>query len=233
MSLIAEFEIDSEEFLLGQRIANYPDLTVAVERVVPAGKQVMPYLWVYGKDQAAFESELREDEQVQSLSVLDRLPDAALYRISWEVPAERLITDIAELQATILDVRGDDTWTFKIRFETHGGLALFRRLCESLGIEQQLVRVAPLTDIRGGEQSSALTRPQYETLREAVERGYFKVPREVTFAELADELGISEQAVSERVRRGADTVLRIGLEHVTLADQSPPSDTAPPPDTES
>ncbi|MFB6202446.1 MAG: helix-turn-helix domain-containing protein [Halorhabdus sp.] len=34
------------------------------------------------------------------------------------------------------------------------------------------------------------------------------MPREVTYKELADQLDISEQAVSERVRRASNKVLR-------------------------
>lgn len=47
-----------------------------------------------------------------------------------------------------------------------------------------------------------LTRRQRTTLELAVERGYYDIPRRCTTIELADELGISDQAVTERLRRG-------------------------------
>lgn len=52
---------------------------------------------------------------------------------------------------------------------------------------------------------------QREALILAVERGYFAVPRETKLEEIAEELGITRQAASERVRRGAETVLRKSL----------------------
>ena len=45
----------------------------------------------------------------------------------------------------------------------------------------------------------------------AVEEGYFSVPRGTTLEEIAEEAGITRQAASERVRRGAETVLRKSL----------------------
>ena len=53
-----------------------------------------------------------------------------------------------------------------------------------------------------------LTPAQAEALRAASEMGYFSVPREVTAAEVAAELGISKSAFLERLRRGQDGLLR-------------------------
>jgi predicted DNA binding protein len=52
-----------------------------------------------------------------------------------------------------------------------------------------------------------LTSAQYEILAEASDRGYFEVPREVDLAELADALGITHQAASERLRRATDALV--------------------------
>jgi predicted DNA binding protein len=41
-----------------------------------------------------------------------------------------------------------------------------------------------------------------------VQRGYFEIPRRVTLTDLAEELGITRQATSERIRRGVNAVLR-------------------------
>jgi len=65
----------------------------------------------------------------------------------------------------------------------------------------------------------------------AVEKGYFSVPRETKLGEIADVVGITQQAASERVRRGAETVLRkslIGLvaENFESVDEEP-ADTEP------
>ncbi len=40
------------------------------------------------------------------------------------------------------------------------------------------------------------------SLIKAKEMGYYDVPRGISLSELADELGVSHQALSERLRRG-------------------------------
>lgn len=52
-----------------------------------------------------------------------------------------------------------------------------------------------------------LSDAQYETLITAYELGYFQVPRETTVDELGEELGVSAQSVSERLRRGHEKLV--------------------------
>lgn len=58
------------------------------------------------------------------------------------------------------------------------------------------------------ESTGALTDEERETLRVALEKGYFEVPRAATLAEVADELDRSDVEVSRRLRHGVGTVLR-------------------------
>lgn len=53
-----------------------------------------------------------------------------------------------------------------------------------------------------------MTENEVETLRLAVKRGYFAVPRETSLVDLSNELGRSDRQVSEEVREGMATVLR-------------------------
>ena len=59
--------------------------------------------------------------------------------------------------------------------------------------------------------------PLIEAVGTTEQRGYFNSPRDVTMAELGDELGISQQAVASRLRRGSSSTLSS-----TLVDFSPP-----------
>ncbi|ERG89195.1 MAG: putative DNA binding protein [halophilic archaeon J07HX5] len=51
-----------------------------------------------------------------------------------------------------------------------------------------------------------LTDAQLEAMTAAVENGYYDIPRDISTAELGDQLGISDQAVTERLRRGISTL---------------------------
>jgi predicted DNA binding protein len=73
----------------------------------------------------------------------------------------------------------------------------------------------PITIHRMTQQGAAyqlsdgqLTAEQREALSRAVEAGYFDVPRRTTLVGLARELGISDTATSQRLRRGVATVLQ-------------------------
>ncbi len=46
-----------------------------------------------------------------------------------------------------------------------------------------------------------VTQAQRETLMRAVQGGYYSIPRRMSTQDLADDLGISDQAVTERLRR--------------------------------
>ena len=62
-----------------------------------------------------------------------------------------------------------------------------------------------------------LTDRERETLLAAVEAGYFETPRGATLGELADEFGISKNAVSKNLRRSQRKVLD---QLTTLADEA-------------
>jgi len=213
MAIIAEISIQADEFLLGKIIAEYPGLSVEIERVVPAAKRVMPYIWGYGTDLEAFETAMEESSNVKTIATLDEYDDRALYKIEWDDPTEQLITGITESDATILEAHSDDEWLFRIRFENHAGLAQFNEYCREHDIRYQLTRVSSTDESDAVTDDYGLTEPQYEALALAVERGYFKIPREIEYDELAAELDVSVQALSERIRRGADKVLQQALAH--------------------
>ena len=56
-----------------------------------------------------------------------------------------------------------------------------------------------------------LTEQQHEALTAAVEQGYYDIPRETDAQELADELDISHQALSERMRRATKNLVTEAL----------------------
>ncbi|GAA0250234.1 helix-turn-helix domain-containing protein [Haladaptatus pallidirubidus] len=53
-----------------------------------------------------------------------------------------------------------------------------------------------------------LTDDQQKALTLAVEHGYYDVPRVANQSELAEKLGVSHQALSERLRRGTKGILK-------------------------
>lgn len=214
MSVVAEFTISAEAFGLGQLLASRSDVSIELERLVPTGNEVMPYFWaeMADGDFETFERELREDPLVREFTVLDAVEGERLYAVEWERIPESLIRGITRSNGAIIEGRGmDGHWRFMIRFPDHTRLTEFSEFLTDHDIDIHVERVYERGDDHGRAYGFDLTDEQRETLTNAVRRGYFEVPRGVTLTDLAEELDITRQAASERVRRGANTVLRSAL----------------------
>jgi predicted DNA binding protein len=218
MSVIAEFDISATEFLLGRVLTAEPAMHLELERIVPVSRQVMPYLWASGGDFEVFETEVRASPYVEELLALDRVGERVLYRVEWAEEVESLMYGIAETDATILEAYGNDGWFFRIRFVDHGGLTDFHNYCTDHDISFELRRVYTMADVGRDGLVFDLTDQQREALVLAVREGYYEVPRGTTLDELATEMGISEQAASERIRRAADRVLSAVLLDASAGD---------------
>jgi predicted DNA binding protein len=85
------------------------------------------------------------------------------------------------------------------------GYDVLRGVMEAAGrtVGVSLERVSPLRadDDEPVASVHELTPAQEESVRAAVEMGYFDLPRDVTAADVAAELGISKTAFLERLRR--------------------------------
>ena len=212
MSVIAEITLDQEAFGLGAAMASATGMQVELDRVLPVSDRGLPYLWVSGEDFEAFEAAVASSELVRSCERVDVAEDTALYRIEWEPDTESLMQKLARSNVAITEgVRRGDRWFFRLRFDDHDELAELHRYCREHGIDFELNRVYADRERRSSRTVFDLTPEQADTVMLAIERGYYRVPREVTLEELGAELRISSQATSERLRRATDKVLRTVL----------------------
>lgn len=93
----------------------------------------------------------------------------------------------------------DRTWYLKLQFVDQEALEEFQTYFNERGYAFELQRMHHGTVPK--EREYDLTPEQHEALVTALGMGYFSVPRDAQIEELADELGISTNAVSERLRR--------------------------------
>jgi predicted DNA binding protein len=212
MSVIVEFTLSTDEFVFGSALATVEDMTIELEAIVPTGSKVMPYFWATGEDFESFERHVLSDPDIEAITQLDRIDDTALYRAEWSHDQNTLLGKLAEIEAVVLEAMTmKEGGHFRVRFPTHDLLGKFYNFCTEQDISIEIRRVYTLTEISRAGRIFDLTPEQREAIVLAVQRGYFKVPRETTLSAIADELDISQQAASERVRRGADKVLRGSL----------------------
>ena len=211
MSVILEFTIEHEEFTLGQVLAGPPDMHIELERIVPTGNSIMPFLWVTGDDFETFEQNVTAHEFVDEILALDTVEDSTLYRIKWRGSHNDLIRGINDVDGTILEGHANDTWHFRLRFPDHDALSRFHNFCTDHGLTIHIVRTFTETERTESVRQFGLSQEQREALILGLRRGYFDTPSQVSLNDLADELGISQQAMSNRVRRGTKQVLSEAL----------------------
>jgi predicted DNA binding protein len=205
MSVIVEVSVSTDDFELGRLLSAglTPDAVVELETVVPVGDGAVPYLRVRTAHLEEFLDTVREEAVVDRLRVVDDYDDQHLLAFDWAASRDPLFDGIlVRSGVAILSAYGGvDRWTFELRFDDHSEFEAFRDECTEAGVGLDLLRIyrpsSPGTDLSFG-----LTERQREALVLAVARGYYEVPRGYTTADLAEELGISDQAVSERLRRG-------------------------------
>lgn len=207
MAVVAELTIEGDAFALGRITATEEPLHVELERVVPTEDTVCPYFWVRGEELTAFERAVRDAGAVERLTRLDRIGDRSLYRVEWAEEVVDFLGTVTDTGGTILEATGTERWQFRLRYPDRAGLAAFHQVCRERGIRVDIDRIFSPTEVEDSRYALGLTEPQREAVEIAARDGYFAVPRGTSLEAIGAELGISDQAAGERLRRGIDRVL--------------------------
>ena len=207
MNVFVEFTLGPANFVFADALEVAPSVSVTFERVVPVASDVLPYAWVTGEGVDAFEAAVRRDDVVD-LTRLSEVDDSRFYGVTWtdDVP---LLDATTASGGVLLEVSADDRWFFRVRFPAHDAVSSFYDRLPDVSLEVD--RVWTLTDEFERDMRYGLTPEQREAITLALDRGYFETPRNVTLSALADELDISQQALSDRVRRANEKILRRAL----------------------
>jgi predicted DNA binding protein len=202
MSVIAEFTVPAEQFALSETLAEVPEMVVEVERVVAhEPDRIMPYFWTSGGDAEEFEAAAADDPSVEDLTKLDDLDEAILYRANWVQNIESVVYAYTETGAVLLSATGrDGQWELELRFDAEDDVMRFKEYMNENDLSMDLTRLYHPSSPTS-ESSPTLTETQRETVLAGLRSGYYEIPRETKPNELAEELGISSQALSKRFRR--------------------------------
>jgi len=211
VSLFGEFHVPAEEFVFHETFRAEPDLVIEIERVVATDDLLTPYFWVSDVSPDAFEPAARHDPTIEKLRQLDEFDEATLYRADWTDRIETLIYAYTHIGATIIDAKGEhNEWALRMRFDDRATLNEFNAFLNEEDVAFDLNRLYELSQPRSGGQFG-LTPKQYAALTTAWEMGYFELPREVTMEDVASELDIAPQSLSDRLRRAQDALIEEAL----------------------
>lgn len=202
-TVVFEFGVPTDAFILEMALGRFPDVTVEFERFTPTNSRSLPYLWVTDGSTPEFGEAIANDPQVARVRTVTAFDEGTLYRVDWTPQEDELLHWFTnnDIDAVLLQSRGrDGEWSLKVRFPSRAKLAEFWAYLRNENVDHRVIHLHDLTSPKLGQYD--ITRKQREALVRAVELGYFEIPREATLEEVATALGISSKSASERLRRG-------------------------------
>ena len=207
MSTISEISISAPTFALGETLEAVPEAAFDVERVVAHdAERVLPFVWASAPDREALEAALDADRSVEDVELLSDLGEEWLYRMRWISQVQFVVHAIVEEEATVLDAHsGDGRWHLRLLFPDRESLSRTHEFCADHDIDIDVETIYEMDNERHGR--FGLTEEQSEALTLAFERGYYEIPRDASVADLAEEMDISHQALSERFRRAHNNLI--------------------------
>ena len=229
MTLYTTMWLDSPA--LGTSVSHAPAVDVSLEqRTMTPDGSLDATIRASGSDLDAFEDGLDADETVSRWIPVGGAGPWKLYRTRF---TERATGSLdydgwADGRAVFPSAeRTERAWTVEALMPDRTVLQQFKANCEANDVQFDLLQVSE-TDQLGGGRQFGLTDLQAETLFEVYERGYYSVPRDANLEDIATPLGVSHQALSERLRRGVGSLIE-----TTIADQwvGPDGSGTPDPDS--
>lgn len=209
MSVLVELEIDADNFELGRVFSTlHSAATIELESLVPLPGSATPVVWITDDEHNALAEYIGAHPTVDAVERIESLSERSLYALEWAIDYDHLFRQLREENIHILAAGGSpERWQFTLRFRTHNSLSEFHDYCDNSRIAIDVLRVYNIPEHRA-DDDFGLTSPQREALMLAVREGYYDLPRESNMADLGDQLDISDQAVTERLRRGIATLVR-------------------------
>jgi hypothetical protein len=205
---VAEVTASAADFALTETFAQFGGVQVEVERVVAQDDRIIPFVWVRHEDIEAVHRALEDDPTTANVEVLTDLDDddERLYRMEWIDRIDALVYALVEEDGTVLSASAaNGRWVLRLLFADREALGRTYDHCQELGLDLSIDRVFNLDNGRQGR--FGLTEKQQDILESAFEQGYYSVPREISAQDLAVEIDISHQALSERLRRAHETLV--------------------------
>lgn len=215
--LIARVRLELAALALDEAFDAVPEMSVEAERIAAHSTQwTMPCLWVAADDVDAVDDALEADPSIDTIVETTDFGDEKYYHLEWEEKVNERITEYIDRDGSILLAEATSAgWELQIRFTSRDQFDAFR---ESLAERDHSFELLSLSEPGAPRQTMGEVTPsQRDALVTAAEHGYYKVPRETSTQELADELEMSHQALSELLRRGTDNLVNSAL--VTNPDE--------------
>lgn len=199
---IARFHVDASDFGLEETLDSFPDATFECERGVESvDGALMPLVWARDVERSGLGARLDADTSVERARLVEDCGSDRLYHVEWAGTVRTIARMLTEGAISVREARlTDGRWSLEVLFPSRTCLSRAYRLCEDFGVNVDVTMVRKHTG--KPEDRFGLTEQQLTALRTAFEHGYFEIPKATDLDGVAEHLGLTHQALSERMRRG-------------------------------
>lgn len=205
MIQIVDITVPAEAFELGTLTESFRGIHVELERMIPLRDSVIPLFWAANVDERELIETLEASPLTEEVRYLTEDGRRKLFEVRWSSEVDGLVTLLLEHDARLLEGESiGEGWDFRLQFPSQNHLTAFQEGCEEEGIQVLLRRMYNPHYPGNGD---AVSSEQQEAIVTAFEHGYFEVPRNTTLSELADRFDISDNAYSQRLRRGLSSLI--------------------------
>lgn len=223
MATVVDMTIPTGQFALAETFDAVPDVTFETVRVAAhSPRGVMPFVRASSSELESVDRALQNDGTTETVSRLSKDGDSALYKITWQTRVRVAIELFVQAEGSLLGAYGQsERWKLRMLFPDRASVSETYNNWRNHSIEPSIQRVngvSDMVDYNGIDLSAC----QYETLVEAFETDYYDVPRGITLDGLAEELDVSHQALSERLRRGHRNLIATTLCESPTVTKKPP-----------
>lgn len=218
MPIVATFRVTTP--ILKRAVEAAPGTSIELVRLAAVDREEMAWLfWAAGDDLPAFDAEIEADPSVDDASILLD-GERRLYQVRLSQAGQNATVSFCWARYGSSFLSGERTehgWLIRLNFPDQEAIRSFvdcakKRDPVSVSLER-LYRVDT-----SDQPPYGLTRLQEEAISTALKMGYFEVPRSTTLSGVADQLGISDTAASQRLRRGMRQLI---LATISAGDTQP------------
>lgn len=202
--------LSAAEFALAEIFERVSDARVMLEPAVAnPDDHALVVVRTEGHGRDTLERALEADSTVAGVEAFGAYEEGWRYRVTWTGRARQVIQRLLTEDVMLLNAEGNsDRWKLRLLSPDRSALSHAYDASEEIGCTPEC---RSITSVDSGSEPSAytpMTAQQYETLITAFEMGYYDIPRSATSDEVANHLGITHQALSERFRRAYENLVR-------------------------
>lgn len=210
MAAIIQLRFPAAEATLRGTVAAVPGIRMEIEGFASTtDDSKRPLVWIRANDYGAVDEALSADSTVTDHTVVGEAEGRRLYELAWTDPADVTFCALERFGGHLRYANlADRQWAVELLFPTRERLS---RMYEAITERGLPITVDSIHELDEATADRPLTENQRRTLETALATGYYDIPRETTLSDLAEEMDISHQALSERLRRAHKQLVTTAL----------------------